>query len=386
MILTINGHLTELRLAEKTLTEQQHLLRTILDATPDYVSLQDRDLIYRAANQAFCGILDLKEEQIIGRSNLDLFIREQAELYQREDLEVLESGRTLIKDNVLKKKGGDRWLHVMKIPVRDARGRITGLLGNCRDISELKKMQEQLTQAQKMETVGQLTAGIAHEINTPLGIILGYAQLLLEDVKPGNQIHQDLATIVKQTKICRKIVADLLNFSRHTESTSSLVDLNRSFQEVIAVVEHTFNLDRVAIATDLLADLPLLKCDVEKLKQVFVNLLNNAHDAIGTDGTIYIKTEYAADDNEVVIYVADTGTGIPTDKIDRIFDPFYTTKPVDKGTGLGLSVTFGIVKEHGGKIDVESPPVSFSADDGPLENGTLFIIHLPAGETNRVIN
>ena len=380
MTLSVNSHLTELQTAQLTLQEQRQLLRTILDATPDIVSLQDRNLVYQAANQAFCTILGLREEDIIGKSNRDLFAS-QAETYNLEDLEVLKSGRSLIKENLLKNKDGDRWLHVMKIPVFDADGQVTGLLCSCRDITELKKIQEQLTQAQKMETVGLLTAGIAHEINTPLGIILGYAQLTLEDVETDTQIHQDISTIVKQTKICRKIVADLLSFSRHTESRSSLVILNQSIQEVISVVKHTFSLDNVNILTDLDDELPKLNCDVEKLKQVFVNLLNNAHDAIGSDGDIHVKTEFIPADDKVLIYIADTGRGIPADKMDRIFDPFYTTKPVDKGTGLGLSVTFGIVRDHGGKIDVESPPVSFLTDDGPIEKGSLFVIHLPLGGT-----
>jgi len=143
------------------------------------------------------------------------------------------------------------------------------------------------------------------------------------------------------------------------------------------VVEHTFNLDNVRIALDLDSELPQVTADREKLKQVFVNLLNNAHDAIGTEGAIHIKTEFNPVRNEVVIYIADTGRGIPAAEIDRIFDPFYTTKPVGKGTGLGLSVTFGIIKEHGGKIEVESPPVSFKIGGESLKKGTLFIIHLP---------
>ncbi len=380
MALSLNEYISGLEKTEKKVREQRRLLQTILDATPDFVSLQDRDLTYRAANKSFCHTLSRTEEDIVGKTNYQLFSADNAESYQKEDLEILTSGLPLFKEYQLGRKAKSRWLHVMKTPVYDGKGQRTGLLCSCRDITELKKMQEQLTQAQKMETVGQLTAGIAHEINTPLGIILGYTQLLLEDVEPGNQVHQDLTTIVKQTKICRKIVTDLLSFSRLTEGTSSLVDLNQPMAEVISVVEHTFRLNHVFIATDFGTDLPLLRCDVEKLKQVFVNLLNNAHDAIGADGTIHIKTEFAVADNEVAIYIADTGKGIPPNKIDRIFDPFYTTKPVDKGTGLGLTVTFGIIKEHGGKIEVESPPVSFTADGGPLEKGTLFIIHLPVDE------
>jgi len=377
MILSLNGHLTELKHAEKTLTEQQHLLRTILDATPDKISLQDDRLIYRTANKAFSDMLDKEETEIIGRTNFDLFDPKVAERCQREDLRILETEQTLVKENHIKSKAGERWFHVVKIPVRSDDQKVIGLLCSCRDITEFKKIQEQLTQAQKMETVGQLTAGIAHEINTPLGIIMGYAQLLLEDSESGNQIHDDLTMIVKQTKICRKIVSDLLGFSRHTESTVGLLDMNRSIKEVISVVEHTFSLDNVEIVVDLDPDLPQVMGDQEKLKQVFINLLYNAHDAIGTQGTVGIKTHFDAEKKQAIVYVADTGRGIPADQIDRIFDPFFTTKPVGRGTGLGLSVTFGIVKDHGGSIEVESPSPEIKIGKRSIIRGTLFIIHLP---------
>ncbi len=379
MIMTLNGHLTELKYAERTLTEQRHLLRMILDAIPDSISLQDSQLTYQAANKAFCDMLDRSESDIIGKETIDLFPASLAQRYQQEDFEVLETGQALFKENNLKAQDGEKWLHVMKIPVHTDNAKIMGILCSCRDITELKKMQEQLTQAQKMESVGQLTAGIAHEINTPLGIILGYAQLLMEDVESGSQIHEDLQTVVKQSRICRKIVADLLGFSRHTESTLTHVDINRSLKDVISVVEHTFSLDKVKIKTGFEANLPPVKGDGEKIKQVFINLLSNAHSGIGSDGTICIKTEFNGKNNEVLVYVVDTGKGIPADRIDRIFDPFYTTKPVGKGTGLGLSVTFGIIKEHGGQIEVESPPLSLKTGDGPTGRGALFIIHLPVG-------
>jgi two-component system, NtrC family, sensor kinase len=377
MTLSLNTHLSELETAQQTLAEQRQLLRTILDATPDFVSLQDRSLIYIAANQAFCSIMGRAESEIIGRTNDDLFAPRQADLYQREDRAVLTTGRQLTKENMIRGEAGERWLHVMKIPVRDADGRVTGILGSCRDITAHKEMQELLNHAQKMETVGRLTAGIAHEINTPLGIILGYSQLLLEDVEGDSQIHVDLQTIVKQTEVCRKIVSDLLGFSRHTESTISEVDLNRSIAEVVEVLQHTFNLDNVTITSDLDPELPMIQGDQDKLKQVLANLLGNAHDAIGTDGTIHIQSRLDVDRNEVVFGVVDTGTGIEPRNLEQVFDPFYTTKPVDEGTGLGLSVTFGIVREHGGTITVESPPVSMQVPNAPADRGALFVVHLP---------
>ena len=377
MAQSLESHLLEQQNSKKILKEQRQLLQTILDAIPDFVSLQNRHSVYRSVNKAFCKIIDKNKNEIIGKTDFDLFPRQQAETQQQEDLEIFSTGKPLIKESKLVGPEETKWLHVVKIPVLETDGKVSGILCSGRDITELKLVQEHLSQSQKMEAVGQLTAGIAHEINTPLGIILGYAQLLLEDATADSQIHEDLSMIEKQTKICRKIVSDLLKFSRYTESAISLLDINQLIEETIPVVEHTFKLNRVTIFRDYGSDVPGIKGDKDKFKQVFINLLGNAHDAIETDGSIHIKTQYDKKNNEVIIYVGDTGSGIAPDKIDRIFDPFYTTKPVDKGTGLGLSVTFGIINDHGGRIKAESPPSITSKVFNTVLN-TVFVICFPA--------
>jgi signal transduction histidine kinase len=139
-------------------------------------------------------------------------------------------------------------------------------------------------------------------------------------------------------------------------------------------------LDRVVIEKNYDLNLPPVMGDKEKIKQVFINLFNNAYDAIGSDGIISVTTSFDKTNNEAVISVADTGFGIPPEKIDRVFDPFFTTKPVRKGTGLGLSVTFSIIREHGGRIEVESPPSSIKIKGMDEKQGTVFIIHLPVGD------
>ena len=377
MALSLKTHLSELQDAEKTLKEQQQLLKTVLDATPDFVFLQDINLAYRSANKSFCDLVSRQEEEIIGKTDFDLFSKNRAESYLREDLNILESGEPLFVERKISGRKGTKWLHIVKIPVYEANGKIRGLLCSGRDITELKRVQEQLAQAQKMESIGQLVAGIAHEINTPMGIVLGYAQLLLEEVKPESQSYNDLKIIEKQTKICKKIVADLLRFSRRTGSTMKPLDINETIEEVLSVVEHTFSLERVSITRRLDPHLPTIVGDMEKLKQAFINLVNNAFDAISDKGTITISTRYDAKLGQVIISVMDDGHGISPRKVDKIFDPFYTTKPVGKGTGLGLAVTFGIIQEHNGKIKVESPPlVAINKKEGNSK-GTLFTIHLP---------
>ncbi len=377
MAYTLKEHISGLEVTKERLRQQGQILQTILDATPDIVGLQDRKLVYKAVNKAFCQFVSKEEKDIIGKADFDLLPEDLAEKNRQENMGVMETGKSLEKQEEVENAGGKRWLHVVKIPIYDPDGNVTGILWSGRDITELKQIQSRLVQSQKMESIGQLAAGIAHEINTPLGIIMGYAQLLLEEVPEGGDTHNDLQTIEKQCKICRKIVADLLRFSRHTESTVTSLDVNQSIEEVVSVVEHTFKLDRVEIERNYYSNLPPIKGDREKLKQVFVNLLNNAYDAINTDGTISITTSFDKENDEIVISLSDTGMGIPAEKLGRIFDPFYTTKPVGKGTGLGLSVTFGIIEEHGGRIEVESPPSSARKHEGEDAKGTVFIIHLP---------
>ncbi|MFQ3574699.1 MAG: ATP-binding protein, partial [Thermodesulfovibrionales bacterium] len=238
-----------------------------------------------------------------------------------------------------------------------------------------------LAKAQHLESIGQLAAGVAHEINTPLGIILGNVQIMLEDADKGTEIYENLLIIEKYTRICKKIVSDLLHFSRRSESIKRDVSVNDIIMQVISVVEHTFSLDRIYFKKRLSNDIPLIYGDTEKLEQVFMNLLRNAFDAIGSDGEILVSTGFEETSDSVVITITDTGCGISPQNKDKIFDPFFSTKSVGKGTGLGLSVTLGIIHDHNGSIDFESPPLTrfhwLEEEDMP-KKGTMFIIKLPA--------
>ncbi len=384
MAITIKNHIEELTEREKTIAKQQGLLKTIMNVTPDFITLQDRELVYTFASKAFCEYFKLKEEEVVGKTDFDLFSERQAALNSLEDRQILMTGQSLVKEITFNRLDGKKWFHVVKVPVYDQEGDIMGLLLTARDISILKKFQEQLILSQKMEGLGRLAGGVAHEINTPLGIILGYSQLMMDDIK-DEDLLENLQTIEKQTKICRKIVSDLLGYSRHSNSVREAVDLNASMQEVIQLVEHAFFLNRIKIIHAPDNAIPPLTGDKERLKQVWLNLLNNAADAIGLDGVIYVQSKYNIHRQRVQVSVADTGNGVDKEHLNKIFDPFFTTKQVGKGTGLGLSVSFGIIKDHGGNISAQSPPpTDYLPDDfskaehyGP---GTVFIVELPVGQ------
>ncbi len=379
MTRSLKDNLYDFKSAEIILNEQKTLLQTILDAIPDFISLQDHEGRFISVNKTFCKMLDKNKEQILGKTNSDLFPEKFAQIYNKEDKNILETGVALVKENKIIISKSVKWLHVVKIRVPAAKAMGKGLVCSGRDITQLKDVQDQLTHAQKLESVGRLAAGVAHEINTPLGIILGYAQLLLEEIQGEEQIYKDVQTIVRQTKNCSKIVADLLNFSRPGKSVITRFDINEAVKEVLGVVEHTFSLNQVVVLHEYDKKLDLfMKGDKEKIKQVLINLLNNAFDAVKKNGSIVVETKLVKDVSEknrevIQISISDTGHGIDRADIDKIFEPFYTTKAPDKGTGLGLSVTFGIIKEHNGSIKVFSP----SRSGKNRGEGTQFIIALP---------
>jgi PAS domain S-box-containing protein len=381
MAFSLHNRLEELREAQKNLARQQQVLKTILDVTPDLVSLQDRGLAVRAANPAFCRFFDLKEEELIGKTLPELYRQWQDGDGQAEDVQVIQTGAPISKELLIAQDNYKRWFHVVKVPVYDE-DRVVGLLCTARDITEIKRYQENLIQSVKMEELGKLAGGVAHEINTPLAIILGYAQMLLEDLPQDSESHEFLTVLERQAQICRRIVSDLLSFSRHMESHLEEMDLNRSISEVLHLLRPIFKQNWVEVEISFDPQIPPLVGDREKLKQVWLNLLNNAFEAIGQNGAIRVQTRLCPDSRRVLVTVADTGSGIAPQDLEKIFDPFFSTKAPGGGTGLGLSVSFGIVQEHHGSIRAISPapPDYFGeADATPkaLGPGAVFLVELP---------
>ncbi len=227
-----------------------------------------------------------------------------------------------------------------------------------KDVHLVHKLKQQMLQADKLASIGELSAGIAHEINNPLGIILGYTQLLLRTEKPGSQKYDDLKVIERHVRNCKSIVEDLLSFARVSPSYKEPGDLHRLIEEVAGFVRHHEGFDDVDITLDLDPEPVSVLMDEEKMKQVMINLLMNAAHAVTgkKDARIAIFTRFASDKSRVEIRVEDNGHGISEDDLPKIFDPFFTTKPTGQGTGLGLSVSYGIVRNHGGNIFAESKP------------------------------
>lgn len=217
-------------------------------------------------------------------------------------------------------------------------------------MEQLKQAQMQLVQSAKLAAVGELAAGVAHEINNPLTNVLGYAELLLQDKPDDHPDLADLRTITAEAHRARDIVRNLLDFARQTRPQRQRTNINQITRQTLSVVRYHLEKNDIVITEDYAAELPLIYLDEGQIKQVLLNLITNAAHAMPDGGTLRLRTRRTGD--EVAVAVTDSGAGIPPELEERVFDPFFTTKPV--GTGLGLSVSLGIVQSHGGRIAVES--------------------------------
>jgi len=231
---------------------------------------------------------------------------------------------------------------------------------------ELVAMQARVAQSERLASLGMLAAGVAHEVNNPLGGILALTALTLEDLPETDTNRENLQEVIRQTQRCRDIVRRLLEFSRQTKRNTELVDLNRVLVETLALVERQASFFNIQVVKDLDPRLPPVQADAAQFQQVFMNILVNAAQAMEERGTITLTTRYTG---WVEVLISDTGHGISSEQIDMIFDPFFTTKESGQGTGLGLSIAYGIVTTHGGTISVNS-------EEG---KGSTFTIRMPAG-------
>jgi two-component system, NtrC family, sensor kinase len=265
-----------------------------------------------------------------------------------------ESFNTMLKSLRTMKGDLEEWGRTLEQKVR-------------RRTEELVAMQARVAQSERLASVGMLAAGVAHEINNPLGGILALTSLTLEDLKPDDPSRENLEEVVHQTQRCRDIVRGLLEFSRQSRMGADLADLNKILDDSLALISRQAAFFNVTLVKEYDPQLPAVMADKSELQQVFVNILVNAAQSIDGHGTVKIVTRPAADADAVEALVSDSGRGIPPEEIDRIFDPFFSTKPSGQGTGLGLSIAYGIISSHKGTIQVASE----------LGKGTTFTVRLP---------
>jgi PAS domain S-box-containing protein len=361
-------HLVAKRTASLAVSENKY--RRIFEVSMDMILVSTADGSIVDVNPAGYKMLGYngKDKALTARKFQDFFADEKD--WEALIDPIVQKGFVLNREVILKRIDGS-----------EISSLVSGSLGNesskadsfinflVRDIEQRRLIEKQMAQTDKLASLGQLSAGVAHGINNPLGIILGYTQLLMRDEQNGSERLADLKIIEKHVKNCKLVVEDLLNFASSSKTEKEAININEAIDEVLNFISHHSELYQLEIKRDYDNDLPLLLLDEKKIKQVFMNLIMNAKDASGKAGTISLSTDYDPSKKEVTIKVSDTGCGIKKKNLSRIFDPFFTTKPTGEGTGLGLSVSYGIIENHGGKIMVESEPgrgstftVSLTAD------------------------
>jgi len=233
--------------------------------------------------------------------------------------------------------------------------------------AELEKTQIQLLQSEKMASLGKLAAGVAHQLNNPLGGITLFTKLVLEDYDLEEGVQEDLGRVLRDAERCKDTVKELLEFTRQTRHLMQPHDINKAVNRTLFLLENQSLFQNIEIVKDLDDSLPPVNSDIQQLNHMFMNIILNAAEAMEGKGRLHFKTRRVPEEPWVRIEIADTGPGIPADILSQIFDPFFTTKDEGKGTGLGLSLVYGIVENHGGRIKCESS----------AGNGTTFIIGLP---------
>jgi two-component system NtrC family sensor kinase len=309
----------------------------------------------------------LPRAQALTRSLAEVFPEAFTEEYYR--VRKNPGIHNLYKFRILTPAGETRVLNIAIAPLVTRKFNVIGRLIIMDDITERMELESQLSQADKLSSIGLLAAGVAHEVNTPLAVISSYAQMLSKQLHGDPQRGALLEKITKQTFRASEIVNNLLNFSRTSGTEFSEVDVNKIILDTLALMEHQFKTSGIRVEDDLTSHLPAIHGNAGRLQQVFLNLFLNAKDAMAKGGTLKVST---MNGDAVSVVVSDSGTGIAQEHIQRIYDPFFTTKTAPqegqrKGTGLGLSVTYGIIQEHAGKIRVESNP----------GEGTTFYLDFP---------
>jgi len=374
VVKSFNQMISHLKTSEDELISSEMKYRRIFEGSKDAIVLIDYAGPIRDVNHSGVELwgYESKEEFIKEMSLNNLFIKREA----LNDFLVRIEREGFVKDyeTVLKRKDGGEINGLITATLRkDGDNNICGYECIIKDITERKRMEKRIREADKLASIGQLAAGVAHEINNPLAIILGYVRLLLKKEPFDDGMKEDLEVIHRNAQMCKKVVEDLLNFSRQKKPQYVEADINNTLESVISVVETQFGRNGIVMARDYDPSIPPMTMDIDKMKQVYMNLLINAYQAMDSGGDIHVCTRYDKAKDGALIIFSDTGCGIPRSIQARIFEPFFTTKEPGKGTGLGLAVSYGIVKEHRGEI-------SFESEEG---SGTTFKIWLPINSKPR---
>ncbi|KAF0122359.1 MAG: PAS/PAC sensor signal transduction histidine kinase, partial [bacterium] len=356
------------------LKRSEEKYRSLVESAEDFIFTVDFEGRFQSMNSFTANFFGGCPEDFLGKRLSALFSEEIVERQLKLIRLVYRFEKSVRDDFMLTLGEHQTWISANFMPLKNEEGKVSSVLCIARDITENKQLERQLINTEKLASMGTLAAGVAHEINNPLGIILGFSDLLLEKTAEDSQEYEDLKTIERQGLHCKQVVENLLSFARQGEGDDAEhSDLNHSIEDIIKVVKHTLDMSHIELVLDLDKDIPQVKGDSRQLQQVFLNLINNAAAAMNGGGTLTIHTFMERGSRKAIVHFQDNGVGIKEGDIDRIFDPFFTTKPEGEGTGLGLFVSYGIITKYGGNIDC----ISHTADSSGRPRGTTFTIKLP---------
>lgn len=352
---------------------QIHLQASALAASANAIVITERDGVVSWANPAFTDLTGYPLVEVLGQ-HLDILNSAQHDQDFFQKLwNTIQSGEVWRGEITNRRKDGSLYVDDTTItPVFDANHRIVNFVQIKQDVTERKRLEEQLMAAQKMASLGTLSAGIAHELNSPLQVITGVSQSLMrrldQNALEPDFLRRKLENIQHNGWRCAEIVGSLRNFAHARPVEATAQDLNQLVQDALLLIEHQLaSWSNIVVQTELMPDLPTLDCDRNQITQILINLLTNARDAMPAGGAITIRTGYTPALHELCLQVTDEGVGMPESVQARIFDPFFTTKEMGKGTGLGLSIVTGIVRGYGGRVQVQST----------MNVGTTFTLHFP---------
>jgi len=374
--MTIWVDITERKQMENQLKREKERAETYLNIIVVMIALVDTAGKITMINQRGCALLGYEQEELINKNWFKLLVPDKSRRKVKSDLRNLIAGNVdslnHYESSLITKNGQEKRISSDYIPVKDTTGAVTGILISSEDITETRKAHEQLQHTRLMVSLGEMTAGIAHEVNNPLGSILLYSELIMaSDVPPA--LKKDLKIIHDEAKRATKIMTDLLIYGRRAKPHMRRVNLHYLLDKALGMRRYQQRLKNITVYKDYSAEPLYTIGDSMQLVQVFMNIILNAEEALKQTENRKINIKTRADSKWVKVVIADNGSGIPIENLNQVFYPFYTTKPTGEGTGLGLSTSYGIVTEHKGLIHAENNE----------EGGATFIVELPQAQNKR---
>lgn len=377
--------LLENKVRERTaeLEESNKNLQNLFNGITDVILVINDKYRIVNVNKAAAELFEASPQDLIGRNCYQLFDEKQTICEACPVKETFQTGRTTSAVKEWRRANGERfYADINAFPLAGEKGIVTHVIEHIRDITEKKQMQEKLLQSEKLAAIGELAAGVAHEINNPLATIAGCAEGLLSRMKHQSfsleedlkDFHDYLKTIDEEVYYCKSITSNLLDFSRQITPNFSEVEVNQLIADTLDSLRKQKELKDIQFVLELSSQPLFINADASQLRQVFYNVIKNALDSIGDNGKILIKT--IEDNYDMQIIFQDNGSGIAPEKLSKVFNPFFSTKPPGQGTGLGLSLCYGIIEQHGGQIQI--------ASEG-LGQGITLTITLPIHQKGDII-